>query len=573
MRYQDDGSFDDGGGRSEYVHDDDLDMEYVLEEEDDRLMDDYVDDEEDNNNDNISHDANDADDSGAFNDEYAWNILRRRRGTGKSGGSRNSVVGWSRRGEEERRQGRLYWVDLELKRIEVADFDGGNRHVIVMDMGEGLPTGLALIGGWLLWATNQSVVERVDKKVGGGREVFWRGQHPVLLMSSTSWAKSGAGERCPEDWCSHFCMREEEEEEEEDGLGELWRCSCPLGMQLEEDARRCRQPNSCSSHQFTCVSNGFCIDLSWRCDNHPDCPDKSDEEGCGNCTKGRCGRRKEASCEGAFECKQGGCVDRRLLCDSKVDCADGSDEETCASSKTDDFSAASYVVGLGLTAVVVVVGSALILLIFVCRRKSRKLTTASADDVVMVANATSPSFSIPDSNMQLLRHSDYGEACHCSSQQESSFVGVPDGSSCYDRGRLTGASSTTGSVLARPLFDPPPSLITEPHEDLYSGDNSTHECRKKRRRRHKPQASSMASTSTEEMIYNLAPPPPSPYSGAMVGGASVDGSDVTSFLHPSYPPAPPSSFHCLTEEEEEEEDEGEDEEKGEKEEEEENADD
>ena len=38
---------------------------------------------------------------------------------------------------------------------------------------------------------------------------------------------------------------------------------------------------TCGPEEWTCKSkNGECIPLSWVCDDHQDCDDKSDEKGC-----------------------------------------------------------------------------------------------------------------------------------------------------------------------------------------------------------------------------------------------------------------------------------------------------
>ena len=37
----------------------------------------------------------------------------------------------------------------------------------------------------------------------------------------------------------------------------------------------------CGSDQFSCRDNSYCIPNSWKCDKVGDCPDSSDEDGCG----------------------------------------------------------------------------------------------------------------------------------------------------------------------------------------------------------------------------------------------------------------------------------------------------
>lgn len=37
----------------------------------------------------------------------------------------------------------------------------------------------------------------------------------------------------------------------------------------------------CAPEQFACLSDRTCIPASYQCDEEPDCPDRSDEYGCG----------------------------------------------------------------------------------------------------------------------------------------------------------------------------------------------------------------------------------------------------------------------------------------------------
>lgn len=73
----------------------------------------------------------------------------------------------------------------------------------------------------------------------------------------------------------------------------------------------------CSATEFKCT-NGQCVSAKMRCDGHPDCLDRSDEEGCVNApactTKHRCPQSKE-------------CLVQEWICDGDQDCKDGTDEK------------------------------------------------------------------------------------------------------------------------------------------------------------------------------------------------------------------------------------------------------
>jgi len=77
----------------------------------------------------------------------------------------------------------------------------------------------------------------------------------------------------------------------------------------------------CGAGNFTCFSDGKCIDKSRRCDSKPDCTDSSDED------SDSCNNPLECN-QNEFRCKTyGNCIPKSRISDGVHDCLEGEDEE------------------------------------------------------------------------------------------------------------------------------------------------------------------------------------------------------------------------------------------------------
>ncbi|KAF7988304.1 hypothetical protein HCN44_011050 [Aphidius gifuensis] len=75
----------------------------------------------------------------------------------------------------------------------------------------------------------------------------------------------------------------------------------------------------CKEHEFTCKSEGQCVDSSRVCDGIIQCRDASDED-IETCSLRQCA-------DGFFRCKYGACIPEKLKCNSERNCHDWSDED------------------------------------------------------------------------------------------------------------------------------------------------------------------------------------------------------------------------------------------------------
>lgn len=400
---------------------------------------------------------------------------------------------------------RVFWADIDLRRIESGDFDGGHRQVLV-EGNVGTPAGIGILGAHLYWVdrTCCGILERADKTNGHDRTRLPIAASAGNLTDLVIVRKLSSQHPCIQNngGCSHLCVVQ----------GSAVRCSCPLGLALGVDERTCTTPPTCTLEQFTC-HNGFCIPLSWRCDGYSECDDDSDELNCSSCrlptqflcpATGQC-MQPRVRCDGKSQCPDGSdeadcvycgsdkfkcetdtdlrCIDLVDVCDGENDCNDGSDEQRCndvtpidATRQSAAAAAMPYAIGIGLIGGITVIVFFIFLVICLCRQKTREqIVLDDRNDIIMVAKATaSPTVTIALSDIcSELSVSAPNYGILPPPPSTISLVGGKssrDGreeSLIYDRDHITGASSssstTTAARLAYPkeTLNPPPSPVTE----------------------------------------------------------------------------------------------------------------
>ena len=419
----------------------------------------------------------------------------------------------------DKKSGKLFWADTELKRIESSDLEGGNREVL-LDGLTGNPRGLATFGNFLYWLDRgNQLVERIHKSRGDKRS-WVRGRIPGLSdLISVEHSLREQSHPCSRGngGCSHLCLAKGNSE---------FRCSCPLSLELRSDEVTCADPPTCPPDHFTCRSGDIrCIPRVWRCDRLPECEDNSDEEDCPRCdprsefqcTSGQCiparlhcdgmrqcndGSDEEQCCrQGQHRCLNHQCIDEALVCNGRHDCSDKSDEENCsqAGANVGQPNATHYAIAIvvGLVFLVLVVA-----LVFVCRRKTSHVPLEDVDLMVIKKplnpNADQPT---PANTLSSSRGKSAGPGLS---------MGSGSGPPLYDRTHVTGASSSSSTVTHYPkeTLNPPPSPVTDRSvyaEDCYYSSNSLSTVRSCRQYK-------AHFTKAHKMRKHIPPPPTSPCS-------------------------------------------------------------
>ncbi|XP_067826959.1 sortilin-related receptor isoform X2 [Heptranchias perlo] len=234
----------------------------------------------------------------------------------------------------------IYWTEAYVDRIERADFNGGQRSVLIQNLPH--PYAISVFKNQIYWDDwSRMSIFRAYKFDGSGVESLVTGLTGVMDMKVFYKGKTTGSNACMEKTCSLLCLPKphgrrcvcpEGVKSTVLPSGDV-SCECPPGYSLR-NSTCVRQEHTCLPNQYKC-SNGKCISNIWKCDNDNDCGDYSDERNC-----------PTASCDpnSQFKCRSSGmCIPLSYKCDREDDCGDNSDEEQCSlnNCKGDEFTCAS----------------------------------------------------------------------------------------------------------------------------------------------------------------------------------------------------------------------------------------
>ncbi|TUA36655.1 Low-density lipoprotein receptor-related protein 6 [Bagarius yarrelli] len=380
--------------------------------------------------------------------------------------------------------GKLFWADMDLRRIESSDLSGGNR-IVIEDSNILQPVGLTVFGNHLYWIDRQQqMIERIDKTTREGRTKIQAritaltDIHAVHELQMDEYYKHP----CTQDngGCSHICIVK--------GDGTT-RCSCPVHLVLLPDELSCGEPPTCSPEQFSCTSGEVdCIPRAWRCDGYVECKDESDEHDCPVCSDDefqcdskqcvdlslRCNgeincqdRSDENKCDvhcppDQFTCNNGQCIGKHKKCDHNTDCTDNSDEIGCYPTEEPSAQPTNTIGSIvGVVMTLFVVGA----VYFVCQRVLCPQMVGDGEtmtnDFVVHGPSSVPLGYVPHPSS--LSGSLPGMSRGKSVIGSLSIMGGSSGPP-YDRAHVTGASSSSSSstkgTYFPPILNPPPSPAT-----------------------------------------------------------------------------------------------------------------
>uniref|UniRef100_A0A8C2PY60 Low density lipoprotein receptor-related protein 6 n=1 Tax=Cyprinus carpio TaxID=7962 RepID=A0A8C2PY60_CYPCA len=439
--------------------------------------------------------------------------------------------------------GKLFWVDMDLRRIESSDLSGANR-IVIEDSNILQPVGLTVFGNFLYWIDRQQqMIERIDKVTREGRTKIQAriaslsDIHAVRELHMDEYNKHP----CTSDngGCSHICIVK--------GDGST-RCSCPVHLVLtlmiwsvvNRWLLSSSEPPTCSPEQFSCVSGEVdCIPQAWRCDGFAECDDSSDERDCPVCS------------DQEFQCDSKQCVDMTLRCNGEINCNHRQPNLAVCEQLPPSFPPTNTIGSIvGVVMVLFVVGA----VYFVCQRvlcpQMKDDAETMTNDFVVHGPAPVPLGYVPHPGS--LTGSLPGMSRGKSVIGSLSIMGGSSGPP-YDRTHVTGASSSSSSsskgTYFPPILNPPPSPATVRSQYTmefgYSSNSpSTHRSYRPYSYRHFAPPTTPCSTDVCDSDYTPGRRAPHASSAAVKGYTS----DLNYDSEPLPPPPTPRSQYLSAEE-------------------------
>ncbi|XP_042909584.1 low-density lipoprotein receptor-related protein 4 [Parasteatoda tepidariorum] len=133
--------------------------------------------------------------------------------------------------DQERKK--LYWTDAGTRTIEMVDYDGRNRQVLI-SLALPHPFGLALYGDSIYWTDwTEHNIQSANKVSGKDRKIIFQGLEILLDVHVFHRQRPNVTNECKTNngGCSHLCLMAPKPA----GFA----CKCPTGILLQSDKKTC----------------------------------------------------------------------------------------------------------------------------------------------------------------------------------------------------------------------------------------------------------------------------------------------------------------------------------------------
>ncbi|XP_071101709.1 prolow-density lipoprotein receptor-related protein 1-like isoform X1 [Haliotis cracherodii] len=226
---------------------------------------------------------------------------------------------------------KIYWADGSLDYIGMANLDGSHRRIVVRD-NTVVPHvfALATFESFIFWSDwEKTAIYYADKFTGKDPKLLVKMVHRPMDIQVLQQHRQLPGPNeteynsCALSGCTHLCLLRPTLHNRYSHIEHV--CACPENHYLAGDKKTCI--SNCTSAQILCKKTSKCIPKWWRCDNHTDCEDGSDEPP--DCHTYYCDQPGLFQCRNASSAQD--CHIPTVQCDSENQCTDGSDEEHCDS--------------------------------------------------------------------------------------------------------------------------------------------------------------------------------------------------------------------------------------------------